>query len=90
MADDAAALDILALTAQIVSAHVKANSVSADLLPELIRLRSWCDTGSCAGAAAACGSRQEVRLPGLHRVPGGRQEAEDAEAASDEFLQHDA
>ena len=37
MADDAAALDILALTAQIVSAHVKANSVSADLLPDLIR-----------------------------------------------------
>ena len=37
MSDDLAPPDILALTAQIVSAHVGANSVSADLLPELIR-----------------------------------------------------
>ncbi len=37
MADDTPALDVLALTAQIVSAHVKANSVSADALPDLIR-----------------------------------------------------
>ena len=37
MSDDLAPPDILALTAQIVSAHVGANSVSADLLPDLIR-----------------------------------------------------
>ena len=37
MADDAAAFDILTLTAQIVSAHVKANAISAELLPDLIR-----------------------------------------------------
>ncbi len=37
MADDTPALDVLALTAQIVSAHVKANSVAADALPDLIR-----------------------------------------------------
>ncbi len=37
MADETPALDILALTAQIVSAHVKANSVTADVLPDLIR-----------------------------------------------------
>ena len=37
MADDLAPPDVLALTAQIVSAHVAANSVSADLLPDLIR-----------------------------------------------------
>ena len=37
MADDTPALDVLALTAQIVSAHVKANSVPADTLPDLIR-----------------------------------------------------
>ena len=37
MSDDLGPPDILALTAQIVSAHVGANSVSADLLPDLIR-----------------------------------------------------
>ncbi len=37
MSDDLDPPDILALTAQIVSAHVGANSVSADLLPDLIR-----------------------------------------------------
>ena len=37
MVDDTAAVDVLALTAQIVSAHVRANSVSADMLPDLIR-----------------------------------------------------
>ena len=37
MADDAAAADVLALTAQIVSAHVKANATAVDVLPGLIR-----------------------------------------------------
>lgn len=37
MADETPALDILAMTAQIVSAHVKANTVAADMLPDLIR-----------------------------------------------------
>ena len=37
MADDTPALDILALTAQIVAAHAKANPITADLLPDLIR-----------------------------------------------------
>ena len=37
MADDTPAFDVLVLTAQIVSAHVKANPVAPDMLPELIR-----------------------------------------------------
>ncbi len=37
MSDDLAPPDVLALTAQIVSAHVAANSVTADVLPDLIR-----------------------------------------------------
>ncbi len=37
MADESSANEILALTAQIVSAHVKSNSVPADALPDLIR-----------------------------------------------------
>ena len=37
MADETPSLDVLALTAQIVSAHVKANPVAADMLPDLIR-----------------------------------------------------
>ena len=37
MVDQEPELDILALTAQIVSAHVSSNSVSPDALPDLIR-----------------------------------------------------
>ncbi len=37
MADEATASDILALTAQIVSAHVAVNPVGPDALPDLIR-----------------------------------------------------
>jgi predicted transcriptional regulator len=37
MADELAVSDVLAFTAQIVSAHVGANSVAADVLPDLIR-----------------------------------------------------
>ncbi len=37
MADGTNAQDMLTMTAQIVSAHVKANSVPPDALPELIR-----------------------------------------------------
>jgi predicted transcriptional regulator len=37
VADESSANEILALTAQIVSAHVKSNSVPLDALPELIR-----------------------------------------------------
>ena len=37
MADESAAPDILAYTAQIVSAHVKVNPVPPDAVPDLIR-----------------------------------------------------
>jgi predicted transcriptional regulator len=37
MADDVDPAEILALTAEIVSAHVASNSVGAETLPELIR-----------------------------------------------------
>ena len=37
MADESSAHEILAMTAQIVSAHVKSNSVPPDALPDLIR-----------------------------------------------------
>ena len=37
MADEVSASEILAFTAQIVSAHVKVNTVPSDTLPELIR-----------------------------------------------------
>ena len=37
MADDVDSAEILALTAEIVSAHVGANSVGAEALPDLIR-----------------------------------------------------
>ena len=37
MAEESTAHEVLVMTAQIVSAHVKANSVSPDALPDLIR-----------------------------------------------------
>jgi predicted transcriptional regulator len=37
MAEESSASEILAFTAQIVSAHVKVNSVTPDALPDLIR-----------------------------------------------------
>ena len=37
MTDESSAHEVLVMTAQIVSAHVKANSVSTDALPDLIR-----------------------------------------------------
>ena len=37
MSDDAATADVLALTAQIVSAHVSKNNVAPDALPALIQ-----------------------------------------------------
>jgi hypothetical protein len=39
---------------------------------------------------AAGGPGQEIRLPGLHRLLGGWEEAQNVEAASEDCLQHDA
>ena len=53
MVDQEPELDILALTAQIVSAHVSSNSVSPDALPDLIRdvHRTVAALGSAPAAA---------------------------------------
>ena len=45
---------------------------------------------ACTREAAAGGADQEVRLPRPHRLSGGRQEAEDAEAPSEVLLWPDA
>ena len=85
--------DILGLTAQIVSAHVSKNRVDADGLTSLIQsvYRSLSAAGSAAqpsrsARASAGGAGEEVGVPGLHRLPRGREEAEDAEAASADQL----
>ena len=61
MSDDFADGDILALTAQIVSAHVSHNAVSADALPGLIQdvFRSL----SGVGAVAPVEERPEPAVP---------------------------
>ena len=95
MTDHAQQADVLGLTAQIVSAHVSNNSVTPDALSALIQdvYRTLSGVGkepAAARQAAACRSGQEIGLPRPHRLSGGRQEAEDAEAASEDRLQHDA
>ena len=53
MADETAAADVLAFTAQIISAHVRVNSVPPDALPDLIRevYRAMAGLGSAPPAA---------------------------------------
>jgi predicted transcriptional regulator len=62
MADDAASLNILTLTAQIVSAHVGANSVSPDILPELIR-DVYRTVAGLGAAPAATPERPQPAVP---------------------------
>ena len=88
--------EILALTTEIVSAHLANNAVVQNEVPELIQsvFSKLNETrrrrGAGLGRADAGGADQEVGDGGLHHLPRGRQEAQDAEAASDDRLQHDA
>ncbi len=85
-----------ALTAEIVSAHVANNTVVQADVPELIqsvfnKLTELAERRGCRpGRADAGGSDQEVGHRRLHHLSRGRQEAEDAQAASDDRLRHDA
>ncbi len=95
MAEHPVSANVLGLTAQIVSAHVSNNSVSPDA-------SAFADTGSLQDAcrrrqgtggarpAAARGAGQEVGVSRPHHLSGGRQETEDAQAASEDRLRHDA
>ena len=88
--------DLLARTAEIVAAHLSNNATSSGEVPALIQsvfdkllaLTSEDDVrrdrAHAGGADQALGDRR------LHRLPGRRQEAEDAEAPPDDQLRHDA
>ena len=86
--------DLLALTSEIVAAHLSNNTVPLGDLPQLINqvynsLARYRDRPCRAGGASATGSQcQKIRPARLHRLSGGRQEAQDAEAASEDRLQH--
>ena len=87
---------LLELTAQIVAAHVGRNQIAADALPELIRSvhASLAGAGkppaAARGKTAAGGAAEEVGVPRLYHLPGGREETEDAQAASADQLRPDA
>ena len=88
--------EILALMTEIVSAHLANNAVGQNEVPELIQSvfnkLNELATGEepASGRAHAGCADQEVGDRRLHRLPRGRQEAEDAQAASDDRLRHDA
>ena len=93
---EAAEDTLLTLTADIVAAHVSNNSVAVNDLPNLIQnvhrrlerhFRAVC---RARAEARAEGLDPLVGQAGLHRLPRRREEAEDAEAASDDPLQYDA
>ncbi len=59
--------DLLALTTEIVAAHVSNNTVSVGDLPQLIN-----QAAGTGRAPSARGSGQEIRQSGFHRLPGRR------------------
>ena len=86
--------ELLALTGEIVSAHLSNNSVAQTDVAPLIqsvfdKLNALAGDEASAGRAHAGRPDQAIGHRRLHRLPGGREEAEDAEAASDDRLQHD-
>ena len=86
---------VLTLTANIVSAHVANNSVQPDALPGLITsvFNTMTGLGKTPEIETRPGTRcadQEVGVPGLHHLPGRRQEAQDAQATPEHVVQHDA
>ena len=88
--------ELLALTGEIVSAHVANNAVARDEVAPLIqsvfeKLNALAsDEAADVGRAHAGGADPALGHRRLHRLPRRREEAEDAEAASDDRLQHDA
>ncbi len=62
MTEDEAAFDVLALTAQIVSAHVASNSVPPDALPALIR-DVHRTVAALGGAPAPVAERPQPAVP---------------------------
>ena len=83
---------LLTLTADIVAAHVSNNSVAVNDLPNLIQnvhaaLSGISGRQRCSGAEAGAQSFDpRVDQARLYRLPGRREKAEDAEAASDDPL----
>ena len=91
---DEADTDVLKLTATIVSAHVRNNQVAADALPELIQSvwRSFGDGRHDRTSTSATDARRanpQIGASRLHRLFGGREEAEDAQAAPAGQLRND-
>ena len=86
---------LITLTADIVSAHVSNNSVAVNDLPQLIQnvhgalARPRRTAGEAPAPARAGGFDPLVDQARLYRLPRGREEAEDAEAASDDPLSDD-
>jgi hypothetical protein len=95
MAEQSERPNIHELTAEIVASYVGNNAVSTGDLPSLIsnvfHHPEICRTARSQGAAIAGPGRanQQVDQARLHRVPGRRQEDEDAEALSGQALWHD-
>jgi predicted transcriptional regulator len=86
--------NVLRLAADIVAAHVRHNDVAAGALPDLIR--TVYAALSCAHTQAeiaerpiSCRAGAETRLSRLHRLYGGRQAADDAQASPSECPWHD-
>lgn len=92
MAENVNDPDALALTAQIVSAHVAHNSVSPDQLPDLIR-NVFAALGKVASPVPekrTGRSHQTIGARRLHHLFGRRQEVLHAEASSEHRPQDDA
>ena len=89
MPEEAASSNVLGLTAQIVSAHVSNNAVSAEALPQLIQ-QVYKTLAGVGKEPARRGAGQEIGIPRPHRLSRGWQEAEDAEAPSQDSVRPDS
>ena len=97
MGDAADTTNTIGLTAEIVSAYVSNNTVASADIPALInqvhtallRVTSGEAQPALRAAQAGCAD-QAFDQSRLHRLPGGRQEVQVAQAPSAHAVQHDA
>ena len=97
MDDDSNHPELLGLTAKIVASHAGSNRLATGDLPTLIgsvfealRMAGAVEGGAAGRGFGAGGADQKVGHARVPRLPGGRQEDEDAQAVSGHALQPDA
>jgi hypothetical protein len=97
MTDQPSRDDVLALTTEIVSAYLSNNCHSRQrnsrpIIEQVFKhaLEREQRRRRDGRPSATGGADQEIGEPGLHRLSRRRQEAQDAEALSEDGVQHDA